>query len=197
MSAGRVEYLPCYAGSLYVDSERQKLPADLTTGCDAIQKALSGVDEQMAQRTPSPDRWSILECVEHLAVVQEFLFSKVIAATRSDNPQIEPTRETRILDRGLDRTRPVQAPEPARPQNRFESLGEALAAFYSARAKTIEYVKGFNDDPRSWLTGHPLIRGPVNCYEMLLMMSIHPVRHARQIEETRTALSGQAAGTGA
>jgi hypothetical protein len=50
-------------------------------------------------------------------------------------------------------------------------------------------VEGFSDDLRFWLTDHPLIPGPVNCYEILLMMSVHPVRHAEQIAEIRAALA--------
>jgi hypothetical protein len=37
------------------------------------------------------------------------------------------------------------------------------------------------------MTTHPLIP-VVNCYEMLLMMAAHPLRHAKQIEEIRAAL---------
>jgi len=35
---------------------------------------------------------------------------------------------------------------------------------------------------------HPLI-GDVNCYETLLIMAIHPHRHAPQIQEIRDALA--------
>jgi hypothetical protein len=43
-------------------------------------------------------------------------------------------------------------------------------------------------DLRAKLTMHP-IAGIVNCYERLLIMAVHPRRHALQIEETKATLA--------
>jgi hypothetical protein len=171
-----------------LESEKLALLQDLQSGRDALRDALAGVDEHLAALKPGPGRWSILECVEHLAVSERFLFSKLTKASRSDGPHGNPAREATIVNRGLDRTRPVESPETGRPDNRFQSLREALSAFDSARAETIRYVEGSSDDLRCWLTDHPLIPGPVNCYEILLIISVHPVRHAKQIAEIRAAM---------
>ncbi len=166
-------------------SEKRELLEHLERGRDALGEALAGVDEQMAARRPAPDRWSILECVEHLAAAEQFLFSRLTAAVASDGPTVNSTRERRILAHGAERTRPLEAPETARPADRFASLAEALAAFGAARSRTIHWVNTFDGDPRASLTSHPLIPGPVNCYEMILILSVHPVRHAQQIRELR------------
>ena len=92
------------------------------------------------------------------------------------------------MDRSPDRTHPVQSPEVAWPNGRFRSLREALASFEPVRSETTRLVEGFGDDPGFRLTDHPSIPGPVNGYEILLPIAIHPVRHARQIAEIRTAL---------
>ena len=134
----------------------------LKTGRDALREALAGADEQLATRKPRPSSWSILECVEH-PVVSE--------------------RQSRR--RGYDR-----GAGAARPGIRFGSLSEALLAFDSARAETVPFVEGFSGDLRSWITDHPRVAGPVNCYEILLMISVHPPRHAKQITEIRQAWAG-------
>lgn len=170
------------------ESERQEILQELKTGRDALREALAGVGEHLAIRRPSPGRWSILECVEHVAVSEQFLLSRLTKASRSDSSHGSRIREKAIKDRGLDRTRPGESPEVARPNGRFRSLNEALSSFDSARTETTHFVEAFGDDLRSWLTDHPLIPGPVNCYEILLLMSIHPVRHAKQIAEIRAAL---------
>lgn len=159
-------------------------------GRDALGKALDGIDERMAVRQPGPGRWSVLECVEHLAIAEQLLLSRLTSAVRSDGSHPNPAREAKILERGLDRTTSVQASEAGRPHGRFRNLDEALSFFDSVRTETVRFVEGFSGDPRCWLTSHPLIPGPVNCYEILLLMSIHPVRHARQIGEIRAALAG-------
>jgi hypothetical protein len=89
------------------------------------------------------------------------------------------------MERAADRSRPVAAPEMAHPHRRFQSLDEALGAFHSARAGTVLFVERFDGDLRCWITDHPLIPGPVNCYEILLIIAAHPARHAKQIEEIR------------
>jgi|HubBroStandDraft_6_1064221.scaffolds.fasta_scaffold17819_5 hypothetical protein len=53
----------------------------------------------------------------------------------------------------------------------------------------MQFVDEFSGELRCWLTKHPLITRPVNCYEMLLM-ALHPRRHAHQIVGIREHLSG-------
>lgn len=171
------------------EPEKQAILQELVTGRVALHDSLKGVDEALAVRKPSSGRWSILECVEHLVAAEQYLLSRVTKASRSDSSTENRVREARILARGTDRARRVEAPEMARPSGRFQSLNEALSSFDAARDETIRFVQGFNDDFRFWLTDHPIIPGPVNCYEMLLMMSIHPLRHAKQIAEIRSALA--------
>jgi hypothetical protein len=171
-----------------LESEKQDILHALNAGRDALREAITGVDEQLANRKPEPGGWSILECVEHLAWSEEFLLSRVNCASQSDRSHENRTREALIRDRGSHRTRPVQSPEAGQPRNRFASLSEALSAFDSVRTEAVQFVEGFSGDPRFWTTDHPLIPGPVNCYEILLMISIHPTRHAQQIMEIRTRI---------
>ena len=171
------------------ESDKQEILRELKRGPEALRDALAAVDERVAARKPTREGWSILDCVEHLAVSEQFLLSRLIQARRSDRSHENRSRETVILDRGLDRSRPVQSPEVGLPTGRFESLREAISSFDSARDRTIQFVEAFSDDFRCWLTDHPLIPGPVNCYEILLMIAIHPIRHAKQIAETHTAVT--------
>jgi hypothetical protein len=173
-----------------IESDKHKLLEDFESGCAALREALAGVGESLAHTKPAPDRWSIVECVEHLAVAERFLQTKLASATRSDTPP-DPARGKIFARRLTDRSRHLEAPEPARPQGRFQSFAGALAAFEAARAETIRYVEGFEGDLRTWVTDHPLIPGPVTCYETLLIVATHPLRHARQIAEIRASLDGR------
>jgi len=174
------------------DAEKREILDALKTGRDALREALAGVDEQVAARKPGPGSWSILECVEHLAVSEQFLVSKLTSAKRSDSSHENRRREAIIAERGLDRTRPVESPEEGPPGNRFRSLREALSVFDSVRAETVAFVEGSSGDLRFRITDHPLIPGPVNCYEMLLILAVHPARHAKQIADIRALLTAPA-----
>jgi uncharacterized damage-inducible protein DinB len=168
-------------------SEKQSLFETLNNGRDALETALAGVDDAMASRKPPSGGWSILECVEHMVLSEQYLLSRLRIAQFSTDPP-HPSREARIAARAADRSRPIEAPSASQPTGRYPGLGEALDAFDAVRAETLEYVENLNDDPRSLTTDHPLFPGPVTCYETLLMMAAHPARHAQQILEIRRAL---------
>jgi hypothetical protein len=163
--------------------EKEKLVADLESGRQTLLDALNGVTEDLAARTP-PGKWSILECVEHLAVSEDYLFSQIAASHSSPAPVFNEKREALIVARGMDRTKPVPSPEAGKPAGRFSTLAEAVQSFLASRERTIRFVENCGEDLRSKLTTHPII-GSVNCYETLLMIAVHPKRHAKQIEETK------------
>jgi hypothetical protein len=167
--------------------EKEAILGHLENGRKALLDALSGVTEELAARKPAPGKWSVLECVEHLAITEEYLLSQIAASRDSDGAAANRDREALILSRGADRTIPRQAPEMARPAGRFPTLRDALRHFLAARERTVQLVENCGGDLRSRLTSHPVI-GTVNCYENLLLMAMHPQRHAKQIEEIKTAL---------
>lgn len=168
--------------------EKQKLLADLHQGRTLFLDALRDVSEDLTARPPAPGSWSVLECVEHIAVSEDYLFSQILAARSVPEPMINSKREAMIVAVGLDRNRKIQAPDVGKPAGRFSTLAEAVGRFQSVRARTIEFTQNCSDDLRCRITSHPLLDTPVNCYEMLLMIAVHPYRHAKQIEEIKAAL---------
>jgi uncharacterized damage-inducible protein DinB len=172
-----------------LEPEKQELLRALKEGQDALRASLDGVDDALAKRKPASGGWSILECVEHVAVAERFLLSRLTGASRCEQPPENQAREKHIAARAADRSRPIESPEVGRPAGRFDSLGEALGDFDRARAETVRFVEEFADELRFRLTDHPLIPGPVNCMEILLLVTAHPVRHAKQVAEIRASLA--------
>src|SRR5262249_3802839 len=172
--------------------EQLEMLATLESGPKDLLNALAGVTEDLATRTPGPGRRSVLECVEHVAVSEDFLFSQIAASQRADMPVVNEKREAAIRARGLDRTMAIESPDVGRPKGHFSTLAAAVHHFVASRERTIRFVQNNREDLRSRLTSHPLI-GVVNCYETLLMMALHPHRHAKQIEEIKAALLSDSA----
>jgi len=162
--------------------EKAEMLANLESGRQALIEAVSGVTEDVALRRPGPGKWSVLECVEHLAVAEAYLLAQVEGATRSEAPVVNAAREKAIVQRGLDRTKRVEAPDAAKPTGRFSTLKDARDHFDATRARTLKFVENCGEDLRARLAHHPLI-GTVNCYENLLIMAVHPHRHTKQIQE--------------
>ena len=159
----------------------------LLRGQQALLAALDGITEEAAAKRAGQERWSTVECVEHVALAEDYLRSRMMQAEHAGSPVVNKRREAAILARGADRTRPIVAPEAVRPTGRFATLSDAVRYFLEVRAETVRYVENCSGDLRSMVTTHPLL-GPVNCQETLLLIAVHPERHARQIDEIRAAL---------
>ena len=173
--------------------EKRELLEFLRAGRHALGEALAGVDEDLSRHVPETGGWSILQCVEHMSITEDYLAGRLEAAQPSEQSHENRTREARILERATNRARPIVAPELSHPTGRYASLSEAVSAFDTARAHVLRWVEDFEDDPRYWITDHPMFNGPVNCFEMLLMIAAHLGRHAKQIVEIRNALGHPAA----
>jgi hypothetical protein len=164
--------------------EKREIIAGLETGRETLVHAIRGITEEAAHRKPDAGRWSILECMEHIAIAEDHMFGLIASASRADIPQINKGREALIRKRGADRSRKVEAPDVAKPFGRFHTLHDATQNFLDSRRRTMNFVEECDTDLRAMLATHPVV-GPVNCYEMLLIMSAHPLRHAEQIAEIR------------
>jgi hypothetical protein len=171
------------------EADKEEIAAVLQGGMDALADAVHDIDEETASRRPQPDSWSVLECVEHIALVEAGLFSRLQDAKPASESHEDRARETRFQELALNRLRRIEAPERVIPRRQAQTLAQTVKDFRAVRSQTMRFVDEFDGDLRSWLTTHPLITRPVNCYEMLLLMALHPKRHAQQIAQIREQLS--------
>jgi hypothetical protein len=165
-------------------SEKQQMLALLAAGRQALLDAVDGVGEEQASLAAADGRWSVLECMEHVASVEQYLLARLLEGRRVEESGINPAREKIIARRAGDRSRTIAAPDMVRPGGRYATLAAAVEAFLAARAQTIRYVENSEEEERGKVTTHPLI-GTVNCQETLVMMAAHSKRHAEQIREIR------------
>src|SRR5947207_15586541 len=99
------------------DADRQEILRVLQEGADALAQALKDVDEPMAGRRPRPESWSVLECVEHLALTETALLSRLREARPSASSHEDRAREAKFQDLALNRSRHIEAPEPVVPKS--------------------------------------------------------------------------------
>ena len=170
------------------DAEKKEIARILEEGFDALNHALRGIEDETAQLRPRPDAWSILECVEHITLTEAALLVRLNQARPADASREDRAREARFQELALNRQRRIEAPGPVVSQGKCGTLAEARSQFQAQRAETLRFMDEFPGDLHSWLTIHPLITRQVNCYEMLLLLALHPRRHAQQIEEIREQL---------
>ena len=153
---------------------------------DEFLSSLIGVTEEQSRQKPAADRWSILECTEHVVNAERGM---LIMITQRCTPRTAPApdREQELLRHAADRTRKHNAPEQVRPTGRYATLAEAVEKFAEHRARSIDYVSNCRDDLRAIEMQHPM-GGKINAQECLAILAMHPSRHAAQIREIRESL---------
>lgn len=172
---------------MITDEERKTALALLERSRTTVLRAVEGVTEEQARWKPMPERWSILEYVEHLAVSDVGLVS-LVKRTLESPEHIETEEERKMREQKIRET-PIprgvnRAPESLRPVARFGSLSEAVAAFLAARERTIEYAQLTTDDLRRHFAPHPVL-GPLDAYQWLCGNARHAESHAAHVVEIR------------
>ena len=167
------------------DSEREFATKQLLEGRDAVVRAIDGLADAQLQFKAQPDSWSIADCVEHLAVTEDLLFALVTKGTPNpDGVSLDPAKDGRMVAAIVDRSRKFAAPAAVRPQAHFASPSEAVKHFRDGRERALAYTRDCTEDLRHLFTPHPLL-GEIDCYRCLLLLALHPARHAAQIEEIK------------
>lgn len=169
-------------------ADKEKALALLESSKKGVLAATKGLSPAQWNFKPAPDKWSIGECMEHIAAAEDFIRGSI-----SENVMkapAAPDRDIAKIDAGIlanvpDRTNKVQAPEPLKPTNRFGSPEAAIKHFVESRAKTEEYLKNTAD-----LRGHAVdspVGGKWDAYEFILLIGAHSERHTKQIEEVKAS----------
>jgi len=164
----------------------QKNMAMLAEGTQSILDSVAGISEKQAKIRPAPERWSVLECLEHIILAENRMFGLLTTESAAASP--DGGRGEEMFERGsTNRSRKFEAPQFARPTGRFPSLAAAIEEFRRCRTRTGDYLKQCEDLLRSRSTTHPAV-GLVSCEELIIIIALHPARHAVQIREIRQSL---------
>ena len=134
-----------------------------------------------------PDRWSIAEVAEHIAI-SETTILQLVTDKMLKGPPIARDPDTvsdeKLLAWLLDRTSKFQAPEMLKPTNRWATRDALTKEFLAAREKTTTYVRTTTDDLHGHGGPHPVFK-MLDGYQWLLLLSGHSARHTAQIAEVK------------
>jgi hypothetical protein len=161
--------------------DRQRLLAHLEMTETWLESELAGLSEAQLTFRMSPDRWSIADVVEHLALAEPQYWKQLqdsLAAPTTDY-RSEST-DAAILWYGIDRTNRQRTGE-ARVPHQNATARESLASFKKLRGTMMQLARGSEDDMR----GRKLLDGNMDVYQWFLMISTHSQRHILQIREIK------------
>jgi len=168
-------------------ADKDKALAYLESTKKGVLDATKGLSEAQWNFKPAPDKWSVAECVEHIAAAEDLIrgmdVEKVMKAPAA------PGRDTAKIDAGImamipDRSQKAQAPDELKPTNRFGSPEGSLKHFVESRATTENFLKD-TPDLRAHAVDSPMGGPKVDAYEWVLFVAAHSQRHTKQIEEVK------------
>jgi hypothetical protein len=169
------------------DEEKHEILTLLSRTRDEYVAELDAVPAALQDKSAAQERWSALQCAEHVVNSEEGMFKlweKLAQQGTSDRATDEKIR-TGLANRSNKRV----APERVRPLGHIQSLTEARERFLAARNKTIALVDGIPaEELRSKVVPHPLV-GTADGYQLFQIMAMHSARHAAQTHETATQLA--------
>ena len=168
-------------------ADKDKALAYLESTKKGVLDATKGLSEAQWNFKPAPDKWSVAECVEHIAAAEDFI--RGMAVDKVMKAPAAPDRDIAKIDAGImamipDRSQKAQAPDELKPTNRFGSPEGSLKHFAESRTATENFLKD-TPDLRAHAVDSPIGGPKLDAYEWVLFVSAHSQRHKKQIEEVK------------
>ncbi len=171
-----------------------ELVRTLETNRRDLRAAIDAVPIAHRERRPADDRWSVTDVVEHIAIVERRIATRLGEAFDAAHaiglpPEVPvgPAVDRTFIDRVGDRTNRFKTGPHAEPKGGIDSEA-AWAEAAASRAQflqLLERARGLNVDGIS--APHPYF-GPLSFYQWAAFLGGHDARHAAQIREIAAAL---------
>jgi uncharacterized damage-inducible protein DinB len=177
----------------YLDAERTSL-----------REAVELVSPELRDQAPGPDRWSVAQVLQHLAIIEKRIaigMTKWIADARAagTGPESETSSVMNSLPLQLiaDRSKPRESPEEVRPTGDIDAASAWTLLEQTRATLRAAILNGDGLALSEVVQPHPVL-GPINIYQWALFVGSHETRHAGQVREIAGQLNaGSNTGAGA
>ncbi len=154
----------------------QRIIAHLSVDGDVFKHLFENLAEDQARWKPDPDRWSLLEVINHLCDEEREDFRKRLALVLSDPdapwPAIDP--EGWVLRRAYNE----------------RNLKESVENFFRERSTSLTWLRELESPDWQAVHRHPTM-GPMSAELLLANWLAHDLFHIRQINDLHFAFLTQ------
>ena len=184
--------IPALAADPQITSEeRAKLIKYLKDSQAEFFALLDGVSDAQWRWKAAPEKWSVAETAEHIAITEDFLFdlaaNKAMASPALADWETKTKGKSELLESALpNRRTKVQAIEPLNPQGITMTREQVTSRFTASRAKTIQFAATTQLPLKEHTTpGLFAAFDPLNAYQLILYAPLNNLRHDQQIAEVK------------
>jgi hypothetical protein len=172
----------------YLTSERAELVNYLDKTRDDLVAALADLSLAQLNFQISPKCWSIGGVVEHIALVEDAVITKVLQEIASA-PSVTADGKKNVTDasflkKAVDRSVKLEAPGQFHPIGK--SMATSLEQFLRGRTKIVDFVQSTPLDLRQ-ISFETRAFGVLDGHQRLLFLAAHSARHTEQIIETKSS----------
>lgn len=176
-----------FSQKLWTETDRKYLIDNLTRTRDSVTRETENLTEAQWNFKESPERWSIREVTEHIAIWELLLMHEVSRALGSTaHPEWQAKPDSMYLGFILEEN-PHISVEYTKPFTYTLPLGlntgpNNVAWFLKMRNESIEYLKTAKEDLRSFY----LKETRPNVHQVYIYIFGHSERHLRQIRKIKS-----------
>lgn len=168
----------------YLDAERS-----------ALREAVEFVSPELRDHAPGPDRWSVAQVLQHLAIIEKRIatgMTKWIADAKASGagPETGTSSVMNSLPLQLiaDRSKPRDAPEEVRPSGDIDAASAWTSLEQTRAILRAAIINGDGLALSEVVQPHPVL-GPINLYQWALFVGSHEIRHTGQVSEIAAQLN--------
>ena len=140
-----------------------------------------------------PDKWSVVEAIEHLVIVEDNFLKQV--KTKNPDPPLDPesrsAKKYQTVIKVMQRDVPVDVPhESMEPHGRL-ALDELLDKWDDIRSKMQGFLDSMTSDNQDDMVYRHPFAGPLNIAETLHFIEVHFDNHVRHIDRILAQIKKQ------
>ncbi len=166
-------------------AERESVLKNLAESRERLLAMVQGLSREQLHYRPAAGRWTVAECVEHIAIVEGIVLGS-IQRTLEKGPHSSKRssmegQDDKLVANVAGRATRIQAPDVLAPTGRWPDE-QLCKEFEAARRQTRDFAASTSADLRRHFYVHPVI-GELDLYQWLLLIAAHCDRHCVQSEE--------------
>ncbi|CDQ20518.1 DinB superfamily protein [Halobacillus karajensis] len=141
--------------------------------------------DQEASVKPEETRWSILEVLEHLYLMEQMIIYQINQTLKQEDKQkaIE-----KPIHRATNREYKVEAPESVRPNSEFQILHDAAEGLKKTCEATLLHIHNKDEETlKKRVFPHPSF-GDMDLKQWIEFIGWHELRHLDQLKEVKASL---------
>jgi len=154
----------------------------LTHKRDALLHKLASLSMDALNFKAGPDKWSVVEVVEHLVIAEDDLLNQISTQAPPFDSKSRSPEKYKTVIKVMERDIPVDVPdERAVPQGRL-TANELLSRWEDIRQKLRDFLAGINLENKDNLVYRHPFAGPLDISETLHFFDVHFDNHMRHID---------------